>query len=201
MCLDWYSRQMEALPLIMMSWSFTEICPCNLRQITADRRWKLQASNRVGNGIRHRCYYERMPFAVSTQVRYVYSILFGFFSTLGDILLRKIYPLRCCHPSNPLDDSRQGRKPLARWEFTRNTMCILGKHERRRILCDYFQGVSADIPSTAWDRTSVHWWSIFLVPANKIPTLLWLITSHCPTKSPPQLWWQGFWACGPQAAD
>ena len=63
---------------------------------------------------------------------------------------------------------------------------------------DFIQRASADIPSTVWDRTSVHGWFTFLVPANKIPTLQWRIASHYPTKSPPQqLRWQSVWACVP----
>ena len=71
-CLDWYSLQMDNLDDIMLSWEQTEMCPCDIRQVRTDRRWRFDQSNREGNGVRHFCFYERMPLAVSTQVRRLY---------------------------------------------------------------------------------------------------------------------------------
>ena len=67
-CLNWYSKQMDYLEEIILTWEVTELCPCDIRQLRADRRWRYDRKNREGNGVRHFCFYERMPVGISTQV-------------------------------------------------------------------------------------------------------------------------------------
>ncbi|KAK2181108.1 hypothetical protein NP493_410g01020 [Ridgeia piscesae] len=64
-CRSWYANEMRRISWVRYYWWMTRVCPCDSRLAWMDGRWRFD----YGQYYRTRrfCFYERMPWGISTQ--------------------------------------------------------------------------------------------------------------------------------------
>ena len=67
-CSNWFANEMKRIWLVRYYWSWTMVCPCDLRLALMDTRWGFDWKQFYETGFERRCIYERMPWTQSTQV-------------------------------------------------------------------------------------------------------------------------------------
>ncbi|KAK2152978.1 hypothetical protein NP493_2378g00005 [Ridgeia piscesae] len=66
-CSNWFANEMKRIWLVRYYWSWTMVCPCDLRLALMDTRWGFDWKQFYETEFERRCIYERMPWKQSTQ--------------------------------------------------------------------------------------------------------------------------------------
>ncbi|KAK2162840.1 hypothetical protein NP493_1501g01086 [Ridgeia piscesae] len=66
-CFNWFANEMRRISLVRYYWRWTMVCPCDLRLALMDGRWRFDWKQFYETRFERRCYYERMPWGMSTQ--------------------------------------------------------------------------------------------------------------------------------------
>ncbi|KAK2175059.1 hypothetical protein NP493_751g01026 [Ridgeia piscesae] len=66
-CFNWFANEMRRISLVRYYWRWTMVCPCDERLALMDGRWRFDWKQFYETRFERRCYYERMPWGMSTQ--------------------------------------------------------------------------------------------------------------------------------------
>jgi len=71
-CRSWYANEMRRISWVRYYWRMTRVCPCDFRLAWMDGRWRFDYGQYYRT--RRLCFYERMPWGISTQVTIIVII-------------------------------------------------------------------------------------------------------------------------------
>ena len=67
-CSTWYANEKENIQLLTDLFALTRICPCDDRLARLDDRFVYDWAQHNETSGNMRCYYEKVPMSISTQV-------------------------------------------------------------------------------------------------------------------------------------
>ena len=67
-CTTWYAKEKEKMQLLTDLFALTRICPCDERLASKDDRFVYDWAQHIDTFGNMRCYYEKVPMSISTQV-------------------------------------------------------------------------------------------------------------------------------------
>ena len=67
-CYNWFASEMRRIDLVRDYWSWTMVCPCDLRLAMMDGRWTFDWRQYFETKFNRLCIYERVPQEQSSQV-------------------------------------------------------------------------------------------------------------------------------------
>ena len=67
-CRNWFWQQKSYWWQVVWGWMYTRVCPCDQRRVITDRRWRFDMKEYIFSNGERKCYYERRPYWISTQV-------------------------------------------------------------------------------------------------------------------------------------
>ena len=67
-CTTWYAEEKKRIQVIKRAWLYIDICPCDVRKVVFDKRWRMDAQLFTESNRKQLCYNQRFPRYQSSSV-------------------------------------------------------------------------------------------------------------------------------------
>ena len=74
-CMTWYAGEKKRINVIKKAWLHIEICPCDVRKVFFDHRWRMDAQLYRESNRKKLCYNQRFPRFKSSSVCIHYQVV------------------------------------------------------------------------------------------------------------------------------